>query len=238
MKAEHRKELHTNLLADRLGKLVQGVKAGPSSSSLVIWIGLGLIVVTFIVWRVYSTKAMEDRSGMWVRMDEALHDETGMQGKLRDLAANHRRTLPGRIARFQIARRNLQDGVRMLPSEMLRDEAVKKLEGARTEYAELAGETGDDAVLGAEALMGRARAEEALAGVPQAEDPKQGRGDLKAALDAYRAVEKKFPNSAEAQTAKERIKIYEDEKKFEALKSFYEKLRDEFGKKPVTGTGS
>ena len=238
MKAEHRKELHTNLLADRLGKMVQTVKSGPSTSSLVIWIGLGLIVVTFIVWRVYSSKATEERSGLWVRMDDALREEAGAQGKLRDLATNHRRTLPGRIARFQIARRDLQDGVRNLPSEMLREDAVKRLESARTEFAELAGETGDDPLLGAEALMSRARAEEALAGVPKADDPTQGRGDLQAALEAYRAVEKKFPTSAEAQVAKERIKIYEDEKKYAAMKLFYERLREEFGKKPLSGTGS
>ncbi len=38
MKAEHRKELQTNYLADRMGRLMQGMKAGPQNTgSMVIW---------------------------------------------------------------------------------------------------------------------------------------------------------------------------------------------------------
>ena len=43
MKTEHRKELQTNVLADRLGKLVQGFREGfkgrPTNTSLLIWGG-------------------------------------------------------------------------------------------------------------------------------------------------------------------------------------------------------
>src|SRR5262245_62095660 len=98
MKAEHRKELHTNLLADRMGKLLQSVKAGPTSNSWVIWLGLGLVVLTVFVWRVYSSRSLESRSDLWVKIDEALHDETGMQAKLGDLAAANKRSTAGRVA--------------------------------------------------------------------------------------------------------------------------------------------
>ncbi len=228
MKAEHRKELHTNLLADRMGKLLQSVKAGPSPNAWVIWIGLGLIVLTVIAWRVYSSRSLESRSDLWVKIDEALHDETGMQSKLGDLAAANKGTLPGRVARFQLARRHLQEGVRTLPADAFRTEAVDKLKKARDEFTQLAGEFADDPILGPEALMNRARAEEALAGVPDPADAANALGDLHRARAAYEQLLNKYPDSAPAQVAKERVKIYADEEQFKMLQQFYARLRDDF----------
>lgn len=231
MKAEHRKELHTNLLADRLTKLAKDLKSGPSVSSLAIWIGLGLVVLTVFVWRMYSRSATETRAALWSSMGAALQDDAGLQGKLSELADSNKRTIPGRVARFQLARRNLQDGVRQLPVEPFRKEAVAKLTRARDEFAQLAGETAGDAILGAEALMGQARAEEALACVPDPEDASKPLGDLDKAQKAYEQVVSKYRDSAEFTTAKERLKIYESKEQRRGLEQFYARLREEFGKK-------
>ena len=231
MKAEHRKELHTNLLADRLTKLAKNLKSGPSSSSLAIWIGIGLLVLTYIVWRVYSRSATETRAALWSSMNAALQDDAGLQGKLSELAKDNPRTIPGRVARLQLARRHLQDGVRQLPVEPFRKEAVAKLIQARDEFAQLASETAGDSLLGAEALMGQARAEEALASVPNPDDASKPLGDLDKAQKAYEQVVAKYRDSAEVAIAKERLKIYENKDQRRGLEQFYARLREEFGKK-------
>lgn len=231
MKAEHRKELHTNLLADRLGKVVESVKSGPSSNSLMIWIGLAVLVVIVIGWRIYTSKAADDRSAQWVRLDAAFQDEKEARAKLTELAKNSR-SQAGRVARLQLARREFQEGVRNLPAPLAREEAIKSLESARKQFTELASDVASDPLLGPEALMGQARAEEVLAGVPKDNNPKEGRGDLKTAMAVFQAVIKKFPDSAEAKTAKERLKHFENEQEFEALKLFYTRLREEYTKAP------
>ena len=51
MKAEHRKQLETNTLADTLGKIIQSVKHGFNRNA---WIVVGVIVagfVLFLIWR-------------------------------------------------------------------------------------------------------------------------------------------------------------------------------------------
>ena len=47
MKAEHRKELETNVLAQQLGKAYEGLKQGPSRTTL-FWVG-GAAAVVLIV---------------------------------------------------------------------------------------------------------------------------------------------------------------------------------------------
>lgn len=237
MKAEHRKELHTNLLADRLGKLVDTVKSGPKRTPVVALVGVGLVVVTALVWWIYSGRSAEQRSHLWTQMDAALQDERETRTKLGDLAREHRRTLPGRVARFLLARQDLQEGVRALPADAARKDAIEKLTKARGEFAQLATECADDPVLGPEALMNRARAEEALAGVPNPEAPTKGLGDLDRAFEAYRDLVAKYPNSAEARTAKERLKTYEDTAKRQDLDRFYALLREEFDRKPTPPPG-
>ena len=52
------KELQTNVLADRLGKLVQGFREGfagrPSNTSLLIWGGIAVALVLIVGWKIYS----------------------------------------------------------------------------------------------------------------------------------------------------------------------------------------
>src|SRR5438270_731981 len=54
MKAAHRKVLETNALADRMGRLLDNVKSGPKSASVVAWIFVILALVLFAAWQYYS----------------------------------------------------------------------------------------------------------------------------------------------------------------------------------------
>src|SRR5438132_9452135 len=80
MKAEHRKELQTNFLADRMGRLMQGMKAGPQTSgSVVIWVLAALTIGTIVAW--YVAGMNSNRSPLWVRFekDSADHDLEGLR---------------------------------------------------------------------------------------------------------------------------------------------------------------
>ena len=65
MKAEHRKELQTNVLADRLGKAIQGIKEGPSRGTM-LFVGVvalaGLLI--FVWWYFWSTSQAAE-SARW-----------------------------------------------------------------------------------------------------------------------------------------------------------------------------
>src|SRR5439155_24748358 len=109
MKAEHRKELQTNVLADRLGKLVQGFREGfkgrPTNTSLLIWGGIALALVLIVGWKIYSSVTTKNRSAEWLQLDEASGPT-----ELRKIAEKDNGA-PGRIARFQLARVYMHRGM-------------------------------------------------------------------------------------------------------------------------------
>ena len=100
MKAEHRKELQTNTLADHLGKMIQGAKAKPSPNSLVIWIFVLLVLAVLIGWKYFSANSLEKRSQDWTGLGEVNSSE-----ELQTFADEHPKTVPGLVARFQCGTR-------------------------------------------------------------------------------------------------------------------------------------
>src|SRR5262245_35256066 len=160
MKAEHRKELQTNALADRMGRFIQRMKTRPSRGS-VMTVFLVLLVVGAIIFFFW----VRGRSGVaesarWVGF-ERLRDS---EEKWRELSSQFPQLPVGRAARFQLAWLYLWEaGIRDLmraPSQ-----ATKYIQQAKGLYAELADECKGDPVWGAEALYNQAVAEEALAAV-------------------------------------------------------------------------
>src|SRR5947209_6873621 len=113
MKAEHRKELQTNTLADHLGKLIQGAKAKPSPNSLVIWIFVLLVLGVIAGWRYFSTSSLEKRSQDWMQLGEVNSPE-----ELQEFADKHTKTVPGLVARFQLARVALQQALERLYADV------------------------------------------------------------------------------------------------------------------------
>jgi hypothetical protein len=211
MKAAHRKELHTNALADRMGRLVESVKAGPTPTSIIVWIFVAVAVGTFAVWRYYSNTAPVTDSARWVELRQATHDPGGMPADLESISKHDKGTMQARIARFQLARLFVREGQENLGSDTplakeeiaalkqsfgdaltydtlrtRRDQAVEMLRGARKIYEQMIREAKSFPILYQEALMGAAKTEEALAGVnDEAGNPQ---GNLDQALGHYRTL--------------------------------------------------
>jgi hypothetical protein len=207
MKAEHRKELHTNILADHLGKLYEGVKKGPQASSNAVWVVVGLLVAVAAAWWYFH------RTGPlpWMELQNATDQ------RLADLAKDHRGTPLARIARFQEARKLLENGQRLLAE--FPEEALKDLADAGVRYEQLAQECTDDPILREEALLGAAVAEE-------------NQGHLDRAQELYERLAKAAPNSPWGQKAAAQAAglAKEREKGGGAEIDFYQKFQAELAK--------
>lgn len=231
MKAEHRKELQTNALADRLGRLLQNVKSPPKKSSVLYWL-LAIVlvagVVGFFIWRSRGGTATAKN---WEDF------ESGDPIASKALLDSRAKTAAGKAERFQLAWSYLWDGViregelqervggiKFLMSDPIR--AVISFERARKLYTDLADECKDDEVLGAEAVYSLAVIEETLA----AAGPLYDRAaQLDKALRHYRdVVEKfpieKFPKNAFAAEASQRVKDLKDDNKRREIGTLYETL--------------
>jgi hypothetical protein len=212
MKAAHRKELHTNALASQMGRLVESVKAGPKSTSAVVWIFVVVALGTFAVWKYYSSTAPVAESARWLGLADATHDPVGMAKDLQDIVQRDKGTMQARIARFQLARLLVREGQEMLGSDTplskdeinalkqsygentlaydtlhtRHDQAVEMLRSARKTYEAMLREARAFPLLYQEALMGAAKTEEALTGtVDEAGTPQ---GSLDKALGYYREL--------------------------------------------------
>jgi hypothetical protein len=217
MKAEHRRELNTNALADRMGRLVQGMKEPTQGGSVVLWVIGAVALLSFGGWYLFS--GATGWSGYWLRFD----GETNVE-KLQELASDSHGTMPARAARFQKAREELRTGLRNITSTEHRSDAIRLVEGARREFEDLAAECkGNSPLLEQEALWRAAQAEESLVGVPTEEDAAKSRGSLKRAIELYqRMASAPHDEGYFADIAKRRIA--ELEANPSAIESFYSEL--------------
>lgn len=191
MKAEHRKELQTNVLADRVGKMVEAVKNPPSTTSVVMWVIGGLAVATLILWFWFS-RPSEVSSQLWAKLDADTFNkpedyfsdlnETQVLHDLSDVTKGHARTVPGRTARFQEARYLLSIGL----SNLVRSRPYATLRDARDKFDKLAAECADSPVLMQEAYLGAGKAEEALIGAPDEGDATKTIGNADKAKEYFR----------------------------------------------------
>jgi hypothetical protein len=226
MKAEHRHQLHTNALADRMGRLLKEMRSAPTSTSRLVWVFALLVVVTFLVWWLYAYGAVvRDRSALWTNVAAATHAPSAgpAEDVLQRIARDNPTTIPGRTAGFELARSQLQQGLQLLASDN-RKEALALLKAARERYRELAPGCIDVPLLAQEALMGKATAEESLAGMvepPSTEEtgeksaqPKEENyaGSLDKALEYYRDLAIKFPDSILGKKAEKRANELEQQR--------------------------
>jgi hypothetical protein len=216
MKAEHRKELHTNLLADRLGKLLQSFREGtwkvhPSTKAWIITAAIVAVAALLIGWRFYSNSVTKSTSAEWVQIDDA-----ATLSDLEKIVEQDPIAKPTRAARFQIARIYLRRGMEHYVSTApnARIDALSDLDKAAQTYEKLAGEVKDTPLLEQEALMGVAKAREAL-------------DLLEAARDAYQKLVDKYPKSVNGKEAAKRLEKLEKDK--DQVSAFYKKL-DELAK--------
>jgi hypothetical protein len=191
MKAEHRKELATNTLADKLGTLIQSFKEGPSRNATIYGTVVVVALLLVVVYRWVSANATANDSGRWVRWDQLM-----TRDELEKFADDNRDTEQGRLARFEMARLDLQDGLRDLGSQLTRTEALKRLRRAAESYKNLAGESGNSALLSQEALQNAAKARESL-------------GEYDLAKEFYSRLARDFPQSLKGKEAAEQVKLLE-----------------------------
>jgi hypothetical protein len=230
MKAEERKHLERNELADRLKTVWQNLSAN-STAVTVIWGVILLGLVGLIGYRYYSRSTAQTRSELWYRMSRAT-DVDDLQTVISDAKGSD----AGVVARYHLTRYQFMDALSRLagPNSEERVKAAETLEEIKTRYGELAKETSDQPVLAQEALMGVAKAEEVLAGVPTAGDPAKMRGSLARAAELYDEVAKKYPKSfLGEQAAKRAGEIRDHPAQFEA---FYTALSQVHAKTPPAAT--
>jgi tetratricopeptide (TPR) repeat protein len=202
MKAEHRKELQTNALADAIGRFLQKLKAGPKTTSIVIWVVILLAVVVVLVWIMVARSARANRSALWLKLGSATTLE-----ELRKLADSNKGSMPGRQARFEQARYLLFQGQERLYSAAERSKALEHLEQAQKLYDGLADDCADAPQLLQEALIGSAVTREA-------------RGHVEEARAYYDRLDKQFPKSFLGKEAKK------ETDQTGARKELYAKLKE------------
>jgi len=223
MKAEQRKELERNALAEQMTHMAGAIKGGPSKNTLIVC-GIILLVVGGVYGFYRMTRSGQSKqSALWVRLDE----ETNVAG-LQKLISENPGTNPARVAEFEEARYSLLQGLENLASPEQHESAIKNLERARELYVALAPKSKDLPVLEQEAMMGAAQAEEALS-VGKKGDGTGMLGTLDKAAELYEKLATQFPETFQGKEARKRA----DEIKNNRAKvdEFYSKLSQEINKK-------
>jgi hypothetical protein len=220
MKAEHRHQLQTNVLADHMGRLLQSVKSGPKSTSVATWVLIGLAVATVGIWRYWASAAQARESTLWTEVDTATHDPQSGPPQLDKIGDENLGTLPGRTAVFQLARLRFQRGQENVYTYRSY-QAIESIKQALQDYTKVAPNCPDAPLLEQEALMGIGKAKETLIGVTS-DKPQDDYGTVDQALEAYRKLVKRFPESDLAKEAEARID--ELETKGPEVEEFYKQL--------------
>jgi hypothetical protein len=225
MKAEERKKLETNLLADRMGRTIQSIKKPPKRKTILIILGVLLLLVGVTVGYVWYMNSLNTDSAKWMYMYELnpysmekeilkirppKDDQDAIVIK-KDYEAVSR-TPQGKIARLNRAWLFLwNNGIQRLGSDP--DGSLKAIKKAKEDYTELQEDCKDNPLLHAESMYGLAVAEESLA----VEDPKH----LKDCKELYGQVKDKYEDTIWGQRASERLKELEDTKSFAVIQEFY-----------------
>jgi len=211
MKAEHRKELMTNTLANRLGETIQGLKEGPSRGTLLLLTAIALIVIVVLVWRYLASSKEEADSARWLKWDRLASPE-----QLDKFANENQGELPGRLARLEEARRNLHNGLRNLGDVGTRNQAREDIKKAAETFDKLAEELTDKPLLHQQVLMGAAKAHESL-------------GEYEQARKQYEELTRKYGSTKLGEAAAEDLKRLDASKKNGDLDA----LREEFNSPPA-----
>src|SRR4051812_30289252 len=155
MKAEERKHLKDNELAERLRRVWQFVASG-SATNTVIW-GVILVGLALMIgWRYYSDATARTRSAQWSAIEQAYTTE-----QLEQIIKENPGTIAARTASFHLNRYRMDDalGGVAAPTSADRLTAANNLIEVRNRYRDLAREVKDEPELLQESLMGVAKVE-------------------------------------------------------------------------------
>ncbi len=227
MKAEERKHLKENEFQTWLSRLWASMMSG-STLNTIIWCAILLGLALLLGWRYFSRVSYENQSAMWYALDNA-----GSVDALNAIIKENKDNAIARVARFHLARYQMQDALNRLsaPNPKDRVAAADELEAARDAYKELIKQSAKDPAMLEEAMMNVAKAEETLASVPKADSETTMRGSLDEALRLYRELAAKFPKSYLGEQAAARAKTIEDHRT--QIEGFYITLSKEHGQPPA-----
>ena len=215
MKAEQRKELETNALADRMGHLVQRMKTQPRRSTLYYVLGgIAVAIIVFVIARWFQVGRTEN-SQRWFMINN------GTQTYLKELAVREGETNPGKAARFQFAWMFYWEfGVKRIGVGN-GGEAMQSMDEAAGLYRKLADECAGDPFWEPEALYGQAVIEETRA--------VQNLDALENAKKFYEELATKHKESARGKLAADWVANYENKEKREQLQQFYQEMHTALG---------
>ena len=183
---------------------------------------IGAALVGFVVYSVFQLlrqRAIDSASGEWYALDRV----SGTDG-LKELANKSGTGLPGKIAKFKLAREDLRNGLRDFASKKLSESKAKdskdaksqpelasteSLKHAATTYGELARTSGLPKELEIEANLGAAKASEALGAFAEAktfyETTIKLAGDSEIGKQAKGGVERLGKNEIAVKTLQEEL---------------------------------
>jgi len=238
MKAEHRKELQTNTLADHIGKFIQGLKEKPGQTNYII---LGFVVLaagSIIAWLYFRSERAKSNSAQWEQVAEATDAED-----LQALIDKHKDTPAGREARLMRARTDMAQGLAALytfdplqkddsaapkkanpreTQQIGRTEAAAKLNAAVKQFEELAPEFGDVPLLAQQCYLNAATIQVTL-------------GNYEEGLKLYHELAKKYPKSKNGEQAEKLAKKLEEDR--EPMATFYKEIALPAAPHPPIGSG-
>jgi hypothetical protein len=227
MKAEERKHLKENELAERMRRYWQAIASG-STTNTIIW-GVILVGLALVIgWRYYSDATARTRSAQWSAIEQAFSPE-----QLEQIIKENQGTIAARTAKFHLNRYRMDDALAGVaaPTSADRLKAVDNLIEVRNRYTDLARESKDEPELVQESLMGVAKSEEVLSGIPKADNPSEPRGSLAEALKGYEDLAKRYPESyLGKQAAKRAAELRDHEPR---IRGFYDGLMEAHGKSVV-----
>jgi tetratricopeptide (TPR) repeat protein len=152
MKAEHRKELHTNVLADSLGRFVDKAKSG----SGLIWGGLIVLVALGVAWWWWTASSANRASDAWAAYwnnRDSVTDIESISGRLKGTAAE-------KAAKLALADQLYKSGY-----HALFDKTPKEAQASFSKAFEVYDELAQASVapeIGVRAVLGAAKCQESL----------------------------------------------------------------------------
>src|SRR5262245_14802023 len=167
MKAEHRKELHTNLLKDQLGKLVDKTK----SSSRTFWGVLVALIFLGVLYWWWTTRAANRITVAWMDYWHSRGDGFGV-GALEQMESSHKGTAAARAARLTLADELYERGFQSISAKNRDKPIADPFVEAQKLYEEVQQQAGNSTDLALRAALGIAKCEES-------------RGDLQRATTYY-----------------------------------------------------
>ena len=210
MKAEQRKELETNTLADKMGRVMTRVKTGQRRTYLIyLLIFVAVAIGLYFTYR-YMVISRQETSMQWLEFDD------GSAGHLNKLVNVEPPTAPAKAAMFQVAWMIYwEGGVKMIGADPAG--SMERLRDASARYQKLAELCKDDAIFEPQALLGIAVVEETKA--------VQDRNFLDKSVEAYGEIVTKYPDSAAGKFAKGRLDQLKDKEGRKKIAVVYEDLQ-------------